>query len=175
MPCTQKREEEESRIFIRLLFPAKFIEFIVPAARHETKRKPAMCTWRRRGAPGGGGSRKAPAVENCLASRGSGLDQNRLWLGLVDLSRISSGTVFREVHPALERGYEHRQNRLLPGVGDLAPKARQTFFYESSESKSALFLYRRPQGIYAGLTSKLQREQTTGTPPFCFPSAIRPI
>ena len=40
-----------------------------------------------------------------------------------------------------------------------------------SESESALFfIYRRPQGIYAGLTSKLQREQTTGTPPFCFPS-----
>ena len=43
-----------------------------------------------------------------LASRGGGLDQSQLWLGLVDLSRISSGTVFREVHPASEMGHKHR-------------------------------------------------------------------
>ena len=56
------------------------------------------------------------------------LHQTRPWLGLVDLSRIPSGTFFREVHPASEMGYKHRQNRPFPDVGDLAPKARKTFF-----------------------------------------------
>ena len=57
----------------------------------------------------------------------------------------------------------------------MAPKARKNVFYGSPESESALFLYRRPQSIYADLTSKLQHEQTTGTPPFCFRSVVSPI
>ena len=82
---------------------------------------------------------------------------------------------FREVHPASEMGYKHRQNRLFPDVGDLAPKARKTFFTKVRSQRAHFFVYRRPQGIYADLTSKLQREQTTGTPPFCFPSVVSPI
>ena len=32
--------------------------------------------------------------------------------------------------------------------------------------RAHFFVYRRPWGVHADLTSKLQREQTTGTPPF---------
>ena len=68
------------------------------------------------------------------------------------------------------------KNRLFPDdVGDLALKARKTFFTKvRSQSAHFSLVYRRPQGIYAGLTSKLQREQTTGTPPFCFPKCCKP-
>ena len=119
---------------------------------------------------------KAPDVEKIAwLPVGIELDQNRPWLGLVDLSRIPSGTFFREVHPASEMGCKHRQNRLFPDVGDLAPKARKTFFTKVRSQRAHFFVYRRPQGIYADLTSKLQREQTTGTPPFCFPSVVSPI
>jgi hypothetical protein len=71
----------------------------IPAARADTK------------SPGSGKLR--------LASRGIQLGQNRPWPGLVDLSRIPSGTVFREVHPASEMGYKLRQNRLFSDVGDI--------------------------------------------------------
>ena len=60
-------------------------------------------------------------------------------------------------------------------AGDLAPKARKMFFTKVRSQRAPFFVYRRPQGIYAGLTSQLQREQTTGTPPFCFPSVVSPI
>ena len=91
----------------------------------------------------------------CLASRGGGLGQIRPWLGLVDLSRIPNGTLFREFHPISEMGYEHRQNRLFR-VCVIWPQKHAHFFHESSEPESALFfVYRRPQGIYAVLTSKL--------------------
>ena len=73
-------------------------------------------------------------------------------------------------------GCKHRQNRFPPpDVGDVAPKARKTFFTKVRSQRAHFFVYRRPQGIYADLTSKLQREQTTGTPPFCFPSVVSPI
>ena len=58
----------------------------------------------------------------------------------------------------------------FPDVGDLAPRARKTFFTKVRSQRAHFSVYRRPQNIYADLTSKLQREQTTGTPPFCFPS-----
>ena len=91
--------------------------------------------------------------------------KKRPWLGLVDLSRAPSDTFFREAHPALEMRYKHRQNRLFR-MCVIWPQ-KHDFFYGSSESESAFFLvYRRPQGIYADHTSKLQREQTTGPPPF---------
>ena len=69
-------------------------------------------------------------------------------------------------------GCKHRKNRLFPDVSDLAPKARKTFFTKVRSQRAHFFVYRRPQGIYADLTSMLQREQTTGTPPFCFPSVV---
>ena len=109
-----------------------------------------------------------------MASRGSGLDQNRLWLGLVDLRRISSGTVFREVHPASEMGCKHRQNRLFPGVGDLAPKARKTFFYEISDSESALFVYRRPPGHLCGPYFKVTAQKNNGNPAVLFSQCYKP-
>ena len=122
---------------------------------------------------------QSPAsITFCLASRGSGFGQNRPWLGLINLSRIPSGTFFREVHPASETGCKHRQNRLFPGVCDLAPKPKSTknvFFTKVRSQRAHFFVYRRPQSIYVDLTSKLQREQITGTPPFCVPSAISPI
>ena len=67
-------------------------------------------------------------------------------LGLVDLSQTPDGTFFREVHPASENGCKQRQNRLLPAVCDLAPKAQKTFFYERSESESE-FLYIASSGV----------------------------
>ena len=56
---------------------------------------------------------KAPAVELffCLASGGCKLEQTRPWLGLVDLSRIPSGTFFREVHPGSEMASQNDQNK----------------------------------------------------------------
>ena len=56
---------------------------------------------------------KSPASRKFgLASRGSGLDKNRPWLGLVDLSRIPSGTFFfREVHPGSEMASQNNQNK----------------------------------------------------------------
>ena len=48
---------------------------------------------------------------NCLASRGSGFGQNRPWLGLVDFSRIPSGTFIREVHPGSEMASQNNQNK----------------------------------------------------------------
>ena len=44
------------------------------------------------------------------------------------------------------------------------PQSTKNVFYESPESEIALLVYRRPRGIYAGLTSKLQREQTQREP-----------
>ena len=55
--------------------------------------------------------RKAPAVDFCLASGGCKLEQTRPWLGLVDLSRIPSGTFFREVHPGSEMASQNDQNK----------------------------------------------------------------
>ena len=51
----------------------------------------------------------------------------------------------------------------------MAPKARKTISTKVWSQRAHFCVYHRPQGIYADLTSKLQREQTTGTPPFCFP------
>ena len=47
----------------------------------------------------------------CLASGGCELKQTRPWLGLVDLSRIPSGTFFREVHPGSEMASQTDQNK----------------------------------------------------------------
>ena len=46
-----------------------------------------------------------------LASGGCKLQQTRPWLGLVDLSRIPSGTFFREVHPGSEMASQNDQNK----------------------------------------------------------------
>ena len=55
------------------------------------------------------------------------------------------------------------------------PQKHEKRFLRKFEVRERTFcVYRRPQGIYADLTLKLQREQTTGTPPFCFPSVIAP-
>ena len=40
----------------------------------------------------------------------------RMWLRLADLSRIPSGTFFREVRPVSELGYKYRKNQLFPDV-----------------------------------------------------------
>ena len=45
-----------------------------------------------------------------LRGRGCKLRQTRMWLGLVDLSRIPSGTFFREVHPVSEMTGQNGQN-----------------------------------------------------------------
>ena len=65
--------------------------------------------------PGGGGvgrPRTAPATENFRRLNetfyGGGL---RISLGLVDLSRIQSGTFFREVHPGSEMASQNDQNK----------------------------------------------------------------
>ena len=47
----------------------------------------------------------------CLASGGCNFDKTRPWLGLVDLSRIPSGTFFREVHPGSEMASQNDQNK----------------------------------------------------------------
>ena len=52
---------------------------------------------------------------------------------------------------------------------------KKRFFTKARSQRARCLVYRRPQGIYADLTSNLQREQTTGNPPFCFPSVISPI
>ena len=46
----------------------------------------------------------------CLASGGCKLEQTRMWLGLVDLSRILSGIFFRRVHPVSEMTGQNGQN-----------------------------------------------------------------
>ena len=43
-----------------------------------------------------------------------------------------------------------------------APKHENVFFTKVRSQRAHFFVYRRPQGIYADFTSKLQREQTTG-------------
>ena len=89
--------------------------------------------------------------------------------------------------PCLGNGVQTSTKPTFPDVSDLAPKARKTFFYEGSESESALFVLLQlticilyiaaPRASMRTLlqSSKLQREQTTGTPPFCFPSVVSPI
>ena len=121
---------------------------------------------------------EAPQVEICcLASGGYKLQQQtrRPWLGLVDLSRTPSGTFFSGGPPCLGNGVQTSAKSAFPGVCDLAPKARKTFFTKVRSQRAHFFVCHRPQGIYADLTLKLQREQTTGTPPFCFPSVISSI
>ena len=46
----------------------------------------------------------------CLASGGCKLEQTRPWVGLVDLSRIPSGTFLGDVHPASEMTGQNGQN-----------------------------------------------------------------
>ena len=45
-----------------------------------------------------------------MASGGCNFGKTRPWLGLVDLSRIPSGTFFREVHPGSEMASQNDQN-----------------------------------------------------------------
>ena len=101
----------------------------------------------------------------------------RTLLGLVDLSRILSGIFFGRSTLCLGNGVPTSTKPIFfPYVSDLAPKARKTFFKRKFEVRERRFLYiAAPRKIYADLTLKLQREQTTGTPPFCFPSVISPI
>ena len=77
----------------------------------------------------------------CPASSVFFRDQFRGHLGLVYLSQTQSGTLFREVHLASEMGCKHIQNRLLPAVCDLAPKARKTFFKKAWSQRAHFFLY----------------------------------
>ena len=105
--------------------PRAFSDDRTMRARNSSTRPRALAEFR-------GFGRESPgSIAFFLASRGSGLDQNRPWPGLVDFGRAPSGTVvlfFREVHPASEMGCKHRQNRLHPGVSDLASKAQKAFF-----------------------------------------------
>ena len=55
------------------------------------------------------------------------------------------------------------------------PQKHENVFTKVRSQRAQFFVYRRPQGIYADLTSKLQREQATETPSFCFPSVVSPI
>ena len=87
----------------------------------------------------------------------------------------SEWCVFRAVHPVLEMRYKHRQNRLFRVCMIWPQKHEIRFLRNFGVRERIFFVYRRPQCIYADLTSKLQREQTTGTPPLCFPSAVSPI
>ena len=82
---------------------------------------------------------------------------------------------FREVNPALKTGHKHRQNRLFRVCVIWPQKHEKRFFTKVRSQRAHFFVHHRPQGIYADLTSKLQREQTTGPPPFCFPSVISSI
>ena len=122
--------------------------------------------------------RQSASRKLCLASGGYEPQQTRPWLGLVCLSRTPSGTFFffgRSTFPWKWGSNIGKIDFPGPGVCDLAPKARKTFFLRKLGVRERIFfVYHRPQGIYAGLTSKFQREQTTGTPPFCFPSVISP-
>ena len=64
--------------------------------------------------------RKSPASSKfCLASGGCKLEQNRPWVGLVDLSRIPIGIFFPGGPPCLVgNGCKHRQNAsTFPGCG----------------------------------------------------------
>ena len=108
-----------------------------------------------------------------MASRGSGLDQNRPWLGLVDLSRIPSGTFFREVHPVSEMGCKHRQNRLFPGVGDLAPKARKTFL-RKFDVRERTFCISPPPGHLCGPHFKVTARTNNGDPAVLFSQCYKP-
>ena len=54
---------------------------------------------------------QATSRKFCLAFGGCKLQQTRPWLGLVDLSRIPSGTFFREVHPGSEMASQNDQNK----------------------------------------------------------------
>ena len=45
-------------------------------------------------------------------------------------------------------------------------KQKKTLFTKVLSQRAHVFVHCRPRGVYADLTSKLQREQTTGTPPF---------
>ena len=57
------------------------------------------------------GRQQSPGRRNfCLASGGCKLEQTRMWLGLVDLSRILSGIFFRRVHPVSEMTGQNGQN-----------------------------------------------------------------
>ena len=118
-------------------------------------------------------SRNATQRHDLESPASKKIQQTRPWLGLVDLSRTPSGTFFREVHPALEMGCKHRQNRLFRRVCVIWPQKHERRFFTKVRSQRGahFFVYHRPQGAYADLTSKLQREQPTGTPPFYFPSS----
>ena len=120
---------------------------------------------------------KAPAVGNFACLSVGAVSENP-HVARSRLFKPDSERYFppREVHPASEMGCKHRQNRLFPGVCDLAPKARKTFFTKVRSQRTHFFVHRHPQGIYTDLTLKLQqREQTTGTTPFRFPCVLSPI
>ena len=71
-------------------------------------------------------------------------------------------------------GSKHRQNRLLPAVCDLAPKARKTFFYESSASESALCCISPPPRYLCGSYFKVTARTNHGNPAVLFSQRYKP-
>ena len=61
-----------------------------------------------------------------------------------------------------------------PGVGDLAPKARKTFFYESLESESAFFCISQPPGHLCGPYFKVTARTNNGNPAVLFSQCYKP-
>ena len=120
---------------------------------------------------------KAPAVEN-FAWLPVGSNSNKTGRGSVSLILAGFQVALFFGRPTLPRkwGTNIDKTDFFSDVGDLAPKARKPFFLTKVRSQRAhFFVYRRPQGIYVDLASQSQREQTTGTPPLCFPSVVSPI
>ena len=97
-------------------------------------------------------------------------------LGLVDLSQTPSGPFFpREVNPASEMGYTHRQNRLLLAVYDLAPKAQRTFLRKSGVRERIFFCISPAPEYLCGPCFKVITRTDHGNSAVLFSSVLNPI
>ena len=76
--------------------------------------------------------------------------------------------------PCLGNGVQTPTKSTFPGVCDLAPKARKTFFYESSESESALFCISPSPGYLCGPYFKVTARTNNGNPAVLFSQRYKP-
>ena len=99
---------------VELVHDLELVRGLTPAPRSLLCRHGTLPHFFGFGLAGSPAQWQSPGSRNVfLASRGSGLDQNqnRPWLGLVDLSRIPIGIFFREVHPGSEMASQNDQNK----------------------------------------------------------------
>ena len=112
--------------------------------------------------------------KSCLASGGYKPHQTRPWLGLLDLSRVPSGTFFREVHPASEMGCKHRQNRLFRMWVIWPQKHEKRFLRKFGVRERTFFCTSPPPGHLCGPYFKVTARTNNGNPAVMFSQCRKP-